>query len=413
MALILNVWIVNHYALSPDGAGGTRHFYFSRYLSERGCKITIIASSYNHWSKRDEHLEGDEKYCCEENNEVKFLWLRTPPYLTPVGRIWNMLVFAFRLRWNSWSSNIDHPDVIVASSPHLFSCLTAYFLSRRYRIPFVLEIRDLWPQTLVDLGKLSKFHPLVIVLGAIERFLYRKASRIISLLPGAIDHIVQKGGKPDKIMWIPNGVDLTQVPQLKPKSQCGIFSIYYAGSHGLANGLLSIIKAAELLEKKMEIKNICFHLLGDGPDKKKLINYVKKQRINNVIFHDPVPKNQIYKILQDADAFILTLLDSDLYRFGVSLNKLYDYLALAKPIVFGANSINNPVADSDSGYVVAPEAPAAMAEAVASLVAMPPEEREHMGLRGREYVEKNNNIAILSEHFEFVCRSCFKGGRNV
>ncbi|MDB4470728.1 glycosyltransferase family 4 protein [Deltaproteobacteria bacterium] len=402
----MNIWIVNHYALSPEGAGGTRHFNFSRYLSERGHQITIIASSYNHWSRKDEHLERGETHAYEVCSGVGFLWLKTPIYLSSLARLWNMLVFAFCLWRNKWSRDTGVPDLIVASSPHLFAAFSAYLLARKYRVPFVLEVRDLWPQTLIDLGKISTKHPLVIVFARIEKYLYRKASRIISLLPGAVDHIVQKAGDAKKIKWIPNGVDLDHVPQLRPQERQKVLSVYYAGSHGLANGLQSIVDAAEILQRNGLGGKVCFHFLGEGPDKKRLVDYVKRNKIDNVFFHSPVPKAQIYDVLQRADVFIATLLDSDLYRFGISLNKIYDYLALAKPVVFGANSSNNPVSDSGGGYVVAPEDSAAMAKAVEELLDLSSEERIQMGIKGRKYIEEHNDIKQLSKNFEQVCRDC-------
>jgi glycosyltransferase involved in cell wall biosynthesis len=315
----------------------------------------------------------------------------------------NMAMFAAKVWRGVGTKQLGKPDVIIGSSPHLFGALAAERVSRRLKVPFVLEVRDLWPQTLIDLGSVSAGHPVIKGLERIERYLYKHAERIITLLPQAREHMMTKGAAGDKVVWIPNGVKLeAQTPAALPTG--GVFTVMYAGTHGLANGLDAILDAAAILQRDPVARGVRFHFVGDGPFKERLQVRCEQEGLANVVFDAPVPKGHVFGTLQRADAFIVTLRDIPLYRHGISLNKIFDYFAAARPIVFGTNDGNNPVSEARAGVVVRAEDAPAMAEAIKHLLSLTPEERYQMGLRGRRYVQEHHASTHLAQKLEEVLK---------
>ena len=406
----MNIWMVNQYAVPPSQAGITRHYAFAKELQRRGYHVTVVASSFDHMTRGETRLKAGEMSRSEMVEGVPFLWIRSPPYSgNSSARVKNILSFAWSVGSRLPNKNFGRPDLVMGSSPTLFAALAAERLAAQWQIPFVLEIRDLWPESLISLGKVPRWHPLVKVLGWIESYLYRRAEKIISLLPNAKNYIAQKGGDAEKISWVPNGVDLDLFPPPIPPLHSGTFEILYAGSHGLANGLDAILDAALLLQEEGFGDRIKFKFVGDGPGKPHLERRARSEGISNVKFSPPVPKKEVFCTLSEADAFIVTLRKINLYRFGTSLNKVYDYLALARPVIFGADSINNPVSEANAGYVVAPEDSHAMADAVKKLAGLSQEERWQMGLRGRMFVEEHHDIAKLAAKLEKVFLETIEG----
>jgi glycosyltransferase involved in cell wall biosynthesis len=398
----MNIWIVHHNALPPTQAGGTRHYALAKELLRRGHKVTIWASSFNHWTK-EERLASRETHKLEVIDGVPFEWIRTPHYRgNSPARVWNMLAFSYRLWQLGRGLGLAKPDVILGSSPPPFAALAAERLTRHFRVPFVLEIRDLWPQTLIDLGSIPPSHPFIVLLDKIERHLYRKASAIVTLLPGAARYMAAKGADPSRVVWIPNGIDLELVPTPSPPQPKEPFTVMYAGAHGLANGLELALEAAHLLEKQGWGKRVRFRFVGNGPEKPNLIRRARELELGNVSFEDPVPKGEVYRLLSQADAFLLILKDSPLFRWGVSPNKLFDFLASARPVLFCVGSPFNPVADANAGMSVPPGDARALTEAVKHLALLSPEERWAMGLRGREYVEQHHAFSRLADKLEGV-----------
>ncbi len=395
----MNIWLVNHYAILPQQAGGTRHYTLARELVERGHQVTIVASSFDHTTRQELHIPDGTPSRLEVVDGVRFLWLRTPPYEgNSAQRLWNTMVFARNVLGLRAEDLGGRPDVVLGSSPHLFAAWAAERLARRHRVPFVLEVRDLWPQSLVDLGSFSEGHPFIRWLEYIERGLYRRARHIITLLPGAKEHIVQKGGLPDRITWIPNGADADSLPPPGPPTLKDSFELMYAGTHGLANGLQVVLDAAD----RLRTSPLRFRLVGDGPDKPRLMAMAEKKGLANVVFEPPVSKNQIPGLLREADAFLMVLRDSPVFRWGVSPNKLFDYMAAARPVIFSVNTPLNPVAAARAGITIPAEDADALAEAALELSTMSPEERWQMGLRGRKYVEENHNLNLLANKLELV-----------
>jgi glycosyltransferase involved in cell wall biosynthesis len=391
----MNVWILNHYALPPDAGGGTRHFDFARVLRRRGHDVTIVASSIHYATQKQMRNYGEEPYLVETTEGVRFVWLKTPPYRgNGIGRVRNMLAYTRNALRILPRLDIPAPDVVVGSSVHLFAVYAAYRLARRYGVPFVMEVRDLWPQTLIDFG-MSRYHPFVMLLGVTERFLYRKADKIVSLLPYAHEHIGRYTDS-SKVVWISNGTDMRRIAYVPPVKKPTL-DVCYAGAMGTANNLDVLLDAAALLRDRDDIR---FRLRGEGALKERLLKRVREEKLHNVTIEDAVPKEAVGAFLASCDVLYVGLKDSPLYRYGMSMNKIYDYMAAGRPIVFAAASRNNPLEEAGIGYTVAPDDAAAIRDALVRIAALPLEHRRRLGEKARKFVESHYDVEVLAERFE-------------
>jgi len=406
----MNIWIFNHYALPPNRPGGTRHYDLGKELVQRGHNVVIFASDYNYLLCENDNLKDRNKWKVEDVEKVKFVWVKTFPYKkNNWRRFFNMMSYMIRCarigkRITRIKYEIERPNIIIGSSVHLFAPLVAFYLSRHYHVPFIIEIRDLWPQTLIDMGVISSNNFFVRFVKTFEKFLYKKAKIILVLLPQAYKYIKSYGINIDKIKWIPNGVNLSNYSNYfsKLSKDNKIFKIMYTGAHGKANALDVIIQAAKILQDR-KINTIRIILIGNGPEKPYLIRLKNRLKLNNVEFYAPVPKEKMAKVLSEADAFIFNLESIAVFKYGISSNKLFDYMAAARPIIFSVKTCNNPVKEANCGLTVPPRDPEALADAIIKIYNMPEEDRKKMGLRGRQYVEKYHNWKILATEFEKIC----------
>ncbi len=390
------VWLLNHYAQEPGGPGGTRHYSLAAGLRRHGWDCHIIAASVELNTGR-QRLAAHERRRIDRFGEVPFVWLRTNAYHgNGIGRVVNMLGYTIRAILPAGTAGLPRPDVVIGSSVHPLAAWAGLVLARRHGVPFVFEVRDLWPQTLIDLGRISASNPAAVALRWMEKHLYRAAARIIVLLPGAKDYITPLGIPPAKIAWIPNGVDLAAFPSPPPASDRVKFTLMYFGAHGTANGLDNVLEAMARLRLRRLARPVCLRLVGDGPLKRDLVAQAKRLGLDDVSFEPPVAKASIPALCAEADAFVFNLVDAPVFKYGISSNKLFDFLAGARPILFCSNASNNPVAEADAGMTVAPGDPQALAEAIAELVAMPLDRRLEMGRNGRRYVESRHGYEALS-----------------
>ncbi len=400
-----HVWILNHYAQAPYEAGGTRHFHLAEYLKSNGWQATIIAASVSH-NSGIQRLDTYEAERYEEISNVPFLWVHTPEYTgNGRGRLVNILAYTWGVLKNSTTLPLHRPDVIVGSSVHPFSVLAASLLASRFKVPFIFEVRDLWPQSLIDMGRLKERGGLTWLLRKMELWLYRQASSIVVLLPHADEYIVPLGIPKSKIFWIPNGVDLALFPlPVEPvRKTSEEFTLMYFGTLGHANGLGDVLLAMKIVQDTGNLKKIKLRIIGDGPLKIHLMELAKQLALGNVNFELPVTKSQIPLLAKEADAFVITVLNLPrLYRYGISMNKLFDYLAAGRPIIIASEAANNPVAEANAGITVTSENPEKLADAIIKMAEMSVQDREQMGRNGRLYVEQNHSFEKLSAKYSLV-----------
>lgn len=402
----MNLWIFHQNAFTPDMPGGTRHYDFAKELVRRGYKVTIFATSFHHHLHREMRLKRGELWKVEVVDGINFIWIRTPPYWrNDWRRVRNMIFFMLRAwflgrKLPFFVPKISPPDVILGSSPQLLSPLAAFLVAKSFRVPFVMEVRDLWPQTIIDMNLMSARHPIIKSLQVLERFLYQRAYRIIIVPPRAYEYITACGIPREKIIWIPNGVDLSRFQGYNKSTGSGkSFQVMYLGAHGPANALDVLIYAAKVIQEK-GYKQIRFILIGDGSQKNNLKALAKKLNVTNIEFRNSVPKNMIEKVLLEADAFLFNLEKIGVLKYGISSQKLFDYMITGKPVISSIETPDNPIERAKCGLIVPQRNPKALAEAIIKLYKMPLEKREEMGHRGKEYVEKNHAIPLLVDRLE-------------
>jgi glycosyltransferase involved in cell wall biosynthesis len=419
----VNIWIIAHYANPPDRPGSTRHYDFARALIKQGHKVTIFASSFHHRTRKDERLEAKQTYRRQTINDVNFIWIKASPYYggNDRRRVINMLSYALRVIPLGVGIR-ERPDVIWASSPHPFAGLAGYILSRLKRVRFIFEVRDLWPEVFVQIGGYSSKSPVVRSLGVLEKFLYRQANIIIVLMPRASEYITGLGIPANKICYVPNGVNpelyannSADLPRdldirLTDLRTSGKVLVGYTGAHGIHDSLDTIIEAAKSLQEK-GIDIIHLLLVGDGAEKQRIVKKAESLGLNNITFFTFVPKNTMPGLLRALDIAIMCRKKSTLYQYGMSTLKLWDYMMCARPIVCALDSVNNPVADADCGITVPPEAPEKLANAIVQLCNLSDDERQAIGIRGREYVMKYHSTPVLANKVLDAIQSSTRGNK--
>ena len=404
----MNIWILNHYATPPDTPGSTRHFDFATEFVRQGHQVSIFASGFSHRMRKEERLEGKQRYRRENIDGVEFVWIKTSPYYggNDKRRVINMLSYALRVIPLAVKSK-GNPDVILASSPHPFAGLAGFIIAKMKRAQFIFEVRDLWPETFVEIGGYSRKSLVVRLLVVLERFLYRRASRIITVLPKLGDYIIKLRIGSDKICYIPNGVSpelFGNICDELPRDLATLISVVksnggviagYTGAHGKADALDTVVEAAKILHCE-ETGGIHFLLVGDGTEKGKLSSKAENLGLTNMDFLESIPKKAIPTLLQSIDIGLLTKSKTALYAYGMSFLKIFDYMMCAKPVVWAVDSINNPVAEANCGITVPPEEPEELAKAIVTLSYLSDEERQEIGMRGHEYVMKYHSTPVLA-----------------
>ena len=383
------IWIINQFANTPDVPGHTRQYELGQFLVQQGCSVNVFSSDYNLTKREYLKLKFPQLWQQDSFDRLQWTWLYATPYKTNNWqRYLNMLSFCLTLFISGLFK--PKPDLIIGSSPQLLAVFTAWLLAQLRGAKFYFEVRDLWPQVLIDLGGKSPDSALVRILAWVESWLYRHSDRVIVLAAGSVDYVTKRGAS--LVSWLPNGPDTQQfdidlsLEAAKTNYQIPTdrFCLMYTGAHGIANSLDTIVEAARLLDKTHPHKFLIL-LVGDGPEKTKLIE--RGAKIECLKFRDPIPKIEIPKLLTAADGLIITLKDIPLFRYGVSPNKLYDYYAAGKPVVVAVGgAVNQEVKDNHVGYTSEPEDTQQLAAAMIQLWQTCPEEREAMGQRGQELI---------------------------
>jgi len=394
------VWFVNQYAGSPHHGMEFRHYELGRQLVELGARVVVISGSYSHLYAHQPEVRAT--YQLEEIDGLTYCWVRVPRYgrAISVGRVRNMVVFMLRL-FRLPTRRLPAPDAIVVSSPSPFPILPAALWARRAGRRLVFEVRDVWPLTLQELGGLSRLHPLVAVMGGFERFAYRVADTVVSVFPAAAPHYLARGMAPDKLRVVPNGASpdaflepTRPAPEhVRVVAESSGFTVGFVGTLAVANAIETLLEAARILAED----DVRFVIVGHGSEDGRLRALAAD--LPNVTFLGPVDKLDVPATLRAFDLCYIGYHRSPLYRFGISSNKVFDYMAASRPIVLAADAANDWVEAAGCGITVPPDDPPALAAAIRALRAMSAAERSRLGANGRAFVEREHAYAVLARRY--------------
>lgn len=403
------LYFVQYFNL-PDEAGGSRAYQFARTWAADGHQVTVVAGAVNYKT-----MSIPEKYrgrlITEETIDGVRL-LRVWAYPEVRGslkkRYINFLSYAAMAIIAS-IFRAGRADLVYASSTPLSVGAPGFFASWTRRVPFVFEVRDLWPQSAVVAGALRPDARIVRAAASFARFLYRRAARIVGVTRGIVEGLAEDGVPRSKIVLAPNGVDDWMLaaepdPTLVPSDR---FDIVYAGAHGPWNGLMQILDAAPLLQNHPRIR---FVFIGDGDQRDALVERARAEGLSNVFFEGTVPKMEAFRRLQAASASIVVAWDHPFQKM-ILANKIFDYLAAGRPVIVAARGeMAELVEEASAGVTVAPERPDLLAQAVLRLAAAPPEELAAMGLRGRRRVIERYQRPVLARMLSGVFAQLRSGG---
>ncbi|OGI00451.1 MAG: hypothetical protein A2Y25_11925 [Candidatus Melainabacteria bacterium GWF2_37_15] len=378
------IWIINQYAGSPYHGMEFRHYYLAKKFVENGHKVHIISGSYSHLYKNLPETTS------EEIDGINYTWVKIPKYKNPVsaGRVINMLVFMLKL-FALNTNKLEKPDTIIVSSPSPFPILNGYLWAKKYKAQLFFEIRDPWPDVLIELNNMPKYHPFILFMRGFIELGYKKSKNIISLHPN------------NQFKYIPNGIDLDEMKQIEPLEEHTAdqipknkFIIGYTGTLGVANALEYLIVAAKMIKDK---KDIHFVIVGKGGNKDNLLK--QAEGLENITFIDVINKTQIQSMLNLFDVCYIGWKKKKYYEGGVYANKISDYMYSGKPILYSVKTSCNPVELANCGIIVEPESPSAIVDGILELYNMPVEERNQLGENGREFVIKHHGYDVLAQKY--------------
>jgi len=400
-----SILILNHHASTPDMGGGGRHYELAKMLSEKGHKVTIIASSYDNGRKKY-HFE-DEVVIKDFNDNFQMICLKTKPaYKNIITRFINYIDYKIKVsRWNKFKFE---PEVIIASSVHPLSWVAGYILSKRHNAKYIVEVRDLWPLSMYeDLSGLIR----KLVFGyfeSLERKYYRLADAIITTAPYAYEYMEEKYGiDKNKVFHIPHGIDIDEFDKNMEKGDeilngklketlDNYFCVTYAGALSKSEGLPTLVQSAAYLK---DIKDLKILIVGSGSEKEILEDIIAKEELNNVIMIDKQPRSHVPLILKKSDILFCGLMERKVFKYGISKNKFYDYMAAKKPIVFASSVRDSLIDKAQAGITIKPNDPEILANTIRYLYKNIDSIGKQYGKNGREYVEKYHTVEKITSRF--------------
>lgn len=404
------IWIINHYALTPAQGGLNRHFFFARELQKRGYNVRIFTSSAIH--NTDINMISKNEGCFFKDVDyegVHYTYLKSSGYKgNGISRIKNMLGFAFIIKkiWKKYKS--EKPDVIYTSSPDLFTAWQSVKFAKKHKMPVIVEVRDLWPLSIVEYKGFSNNNPAIKVLYEMEKRIYKRANALIFTMAGGKDYIADKkwNKKVDtnKIFNVNNGIDIAE--QEKQKSEFvledsdlndDIFKVVYAGSIRTANSVDLLVKSA----KKLKDYPVKFLIYGDGDNRAELENYCADNELNNVKFKGKVDKKYIPNICSKASVNVLTYKNAGTWKYGGSQNKMFDYMNSGRPIVTNIKMGYSLLQKYDCGLELDNNNEEELSAAILQIYNLPEEEYAKM-CQNAKNAAKDFDYEILTNKLEEV-----------
>lgn len=398
----MNILLINHYAGSPQLGMEFRPYYMAQEWIKLGHRVLIVGGSYSHLRKAQPQLNE------EIINGICYRWVKVNSYRgNGIERIVSVFTFVTKLYFffKKYLQNFQ-PDIVIASSTYPLDIYPACRIAYHYKAKLVYEVHDLWPLSPMQIGGYSKYHPFIMLMQKAENDCYKYCDKVVSLLSNALTHMKEHGLAEDKFIYVPNGfvmeewnecVELNGIhlKVINDLHKEGFYILGYAGGHALSNALDYLLDAMKLVKNK---KVICL-LVGKGQEKARLEERVKAEHINNVLFLNPVAKVEIPSLLAQMDGLYIGWENNPLYQYGISPNKLIDYMMSGTPIIHSVNSTTDWVKEAGCGISVEAENVKAIAEAIDDLFSDNYSLYKAKGVLGRKYAMKNMAYPVLAKRF--------------
>jgi len=394
-----NILIVNEYAGSPKYGMNYRHYYLAKEFISRGYNVTIVSASYSHLLS--EYPKVDKTYTEEDIDGITYLWIKVNKYKSSFDKKRVLKWFEFTSKLFFISKKLPYkPDFVIWSATEPFSILSSYYLAKKNNAKFIYEVKDIWPLTLINLGSFSEKHPLIKAMYWLQDFALKKADIVVSNLQNYSTYIkelhIQKSAE-----WISNGIDLEEMGKIEAlenevldKIPSDKFIVGYTGKLGVSNAVSILIETAEKLQ---DFSDIVFVIVGDGQEK--IILMERAKNLENVIFIEPIKKVQVQSMLTLFDICYIGWRKEDIYKYGISPNKLFEYMYSGKAVLHSTDTTNDIVQLGNAGISVAAENSDAIKDAILKLYHMNKKERERLGNNGKEYVLKHFTYQALTKKY--------------
>jgi glycosyltransferase involved in cell wall biosynthesis len=405
----MRILLIHQYFLEKGDGGGSRFNEMTQVWANQGHDITVLAGMVHYITgKKADRYKGKFTYKDEQfYNKVDVVRCHVSESynVSFIGRLWAYFSFVLSSIYAGFFKTKGKYDIIVVTSPPLFVGITAYVLSKIKRVPFVFEIRDLWPESAIDTGVLK--NGLIIKFAFwFERFIYKRAKLINVLTPAFRYKLINDKKVPaEKVIFIPNAADFSLAEKIQKnfdttafKNELGLgdkFVITYVGAHGLANHLIQLIDAAE----KLTDTNIVFQLIGAGMRKEALIEEAKKRNLSNIIFRDPVSKQEVFKYILASDVGASVLKKADTFKTIYS-NKTFDYMSCKRPILLAIEGVSRElINDAKCGVYVEPENSDDIARGAKELASKSAAEIQQMGEDGYAFAKAHFDRELLAKTY--------------
>ena len=404
------IWIIDHYSSEPKYGGIQRQFDFANELSRRGYKTIIISSSFSHYTHT--YITEEKCHISQFAENAYYAYVHTSSYTSNggIGRIKNM--FSYRKsvlkNYKSIEKQLGAPDVVVGASVHPLAWFAAYKISKHYKVRFVAEVRDLWPEMWLLNGEKGKLNPMVIFFGVIEKWAYKNADKIIYSMLYGDKYICGKLGFPQsKVALIGQPMDCerfdrnateraSDVPNVIKNFIKDSFTCVFTGYFMEYEGVHVMLQAAKYFhDNNMAVK---FLFIGSGKEEEKMKQFVEEQKLDNVLIHGRISKELIPAILRSCDiclAHCATEGKSESFKYGISKNKVNEYLYSGNPVIYGRDDEQDPVAKFGCGYVIKPFKPEEFVQRIKEIYEMPAESRKKFGECGKNYIIQYHRVDSL------------------
>lgn len=394
------VWYISKYFGLPEHRVGTRPFFLLRELVALGVRPVVFTAASNHLFVSRDFPSPSQM---ELVDGVQILWIRLRKYAgaRSVGRILSWLEFEWKL-WRLPKKELPPPSVIIVSSLSLLTIFNGLVLRAKYRCRLVFEVRDIWPLTLVEEGGFSTRNPFVVALQWVEKQAYRRSDAIIGTMPNLAQHVREVSETQAPVHCIPMGIDTSQLAEPTPLPQDyvlahipkGKFIVCHAGTIGQTNALEVLFETARAMRS---FSNIHFLLVGEGDLKERFQR--ETADLENITFAPAVSKDLVQSVLRHCDATFFSTYPSKVWDYGMSLNKLNDYMLAGRPIVGAYSGFPSMLNESGGGRFIPAGDAVALREEVLRLAALSSVERERVGKAGRDWVIANRQYPKLARQF--------------